>query len=73
MTTKLKARKATGRNAPIVNIDASEKQTRRPSTSERVNLGEVASELEEIHSLSTAVELAIRGEPAHEVEFDAIS
>jgi hypothetical protein len=28
--------------------------------------------LEEISSLSTAVELAIRGEPAHEVEFDAI-
>jgi hypothetical protein len=72
MITKLKTRKATGQNAPIVNIDASEKQTRKPLTSEQIKLGDFASELEEIHSLSTAVELAIRGEPAVEVEFDAI-
>jgi len=53
-------------------IYASEKQTRKPLTAEEIRLGEFATELGEINSLSTAVELAIRGEPAHEVEFDAI-
>jgi hypothetical protein len=72
MTTKPKTRKAAGQNAALDSIEVSEKRTRKPLAAEQIRLGEFEDELDEISSLSMAAELAIRGKPAHETEFNAL-